>query len=148
MNKFGPKLALAWYAQVNQLNVAIDTQLQFDNISLSCTAPDKELSVIARIKYYSPFHRQMTLIKAFFELQFKHCSLTWYFTTKQVIIRLICYIKEPSGWSVMIKLYHLKNFKMIVLMILTFSHLPLVSLQLCCNRIRKSEEKTVNQKTK
>ena len=35
------------------------------------------MSALARISYYLTFHQKRTLIKAFFEPQFRYCSLTW-----------------------------------------------------------------------
>ena len=47
--------------------------------SLLCAKANRKFSAIARISYYLTFRQKRTLIKAFFESQFRYCSLTWMF---------------------------------------------------------------------
>ena len=41
------------------------------------------MSVLARISYYLTFYQERILIKAFFEFQFRYCSLTWMFHSRK-----------------------------------------------------------------
>ena len=41
------------------------------------------MSALARISYYLTFHQKTTLIKAFFESQFRYCSLPWMFRSRK-----------------------------------------------------------------
>ena len=90
---------LIWESEsVKLLEITIDNHLKLDkHISLLCAKANRKLSDLARISYYLTFHQKRTLIKAFFESQFRYCSLIGCFTAKKVIIKLICYMKELLG---------------------------------------------------
>ena len=66
------------------------------------------MSALARICYYLTFHQKRTLIKAFFESQFRFSKLDVSQPKKKK--KLICCMKELLGWSIMIKYYHFRNF--------------------------------------
>ena len=70
---------LIWESNsVKLLGITIDNHLKFDkHISLLCAKATRKLSALARISYYLTFHQKRTLIKGFFESQFRYCSLTW-----------------------------------------------------------------------
>ena len=70
---------LIWKSNsVKLLGITIDNHLKFDkHISLLCAKANRKLSALARISYYLTFHQKRTLTKAFFESQFRYCSLTW-----------------------------------------------------------------------
>ena len=76
---------LIWESNsVKLLGITIDNHLKFDkHISLLRTKANRKLSALARISYYLTFHQKRTLIKAFFESQFRYCSLTWMFHSRQ-----------------------------------------------------------------
>ena len=60
------------------LGITIDKHLKFDkHISLLCAEANRKLYPLARISYHFLSHQKRTLIKAFFESQFRYCSLTW-----------------------------------------------------------------------
>ena len=74
---------------VELLGVTIDNDLKFDEHLLKIfLKANRKLSALTRIKKYLDFHKIRVLFKAFFESQFKHCSLTWMFhsrkTNKQI----------------------------------------------------------------
>ena len=80
---------------VKLLGIAIDNYLKFDkHISLLCGKANRKLSALAT---FPTFHQKRTLIKAFFESQFRYCSLTRMFHSRKVIIKLICYMNELLG---------------------------------------------------
>ena len=69
---------------VSLLGIAIDNHLKFDKrISLLCGKANRKLSAFGRIFYYLTFHQKRTLIKAFFESQFRYCCLTWMFRNRK-----------------------------------------------------------------
>ena len=69
---------------VRLLGITIDNYLNFDkHISLLCVKANRKLSALARISYYLTFHPKRTLIKAFFESEFRYCSLTWIFYSRK-----------------------------------------------------------------
>ena len=69
---------------VSLLGIAIDNHLKFDKrISLLCAKANRKLSAFGRIFYYLTFHQKRTLIKAFFESQFRYCCLTWMFRNQK-----------------------------------------------------------------
>ena len=76
---------LIWKSNsVKVLRTTIDNHLKFDkHISLLCAKANRKLSALARISYYLTFHQKRTLIKAFFESQFRYCSLTWMFHSRK-----------------------------------------------------------------
>ena len=76
---------LIWESNsVKLLGIMIDNHLKFDNhISLLCAKANRKLSALARISYYITFHQKRPLIKAFFESQFRYCSLTWMFHSRK-----------------------------------------------------------------
>ena len=76
---------LIWESNsVKLLGITIDNHLKFDkHISFFCAKPNRKLSALARISYYLTFHQKRTLIKAFFESQFRYCSLTWMFHSRK-----------------------------------------------------------------
>ena len=81
--KFGTDLI--WERNsIKLLGTTTDIHLKFDkNVSLSCAKATRKLSAIARISYYLTFHQKRTLIKAFFESQFRYCSLSWMFHSRK-----------------------------------------------------------------
>ena len=81
--KFGTDLI--WERNsIKLLGTTTDIHLKFDkNVSLSCAKANRKLSAIARISYYLTFHQKRTLIKAFFESQFRYCSLSWMFHSRK-----------------------------------------------------------------
>ena len=90
---------LIWKSNsVKLLGITIDNHLKFDkHISLFCANANRKLSAVARISYYLTFHQKRTLIKTFFESQFRYCSLTWMFHSRKSNKKLICYMKELLG---------------------------------------------------
>ena len=69
---------------VELLEVTIDNDLKFDEHLLKiCLKTNKKLSALTRIKKYLDFHKMRVLFKAFFESQFKYCSLTWMFHSRK-----------------------------------------------------------------
>ena len=69
-------------------------KLKFDGrVSLLCASANKKLSAIASIT------QKGMSAKAFFESQFQYNFSLGCFTDKQVMITLICYMKESLGWS-------------------------------------------------
>ena len=69
---------------VKLLGITIDNHLKFDkHISLLRAKANRKLSALPRISYYLTFHQKRTLIKAFFESQFRYCSLTWMFHSRK-----------------------------------------------------------------
>ena len=52
-------------------------------ISLLCAKTNRKLSALARISYYLTFHQKRKLIKAFFDSQFRFCSLNWMFHSRK-----------------------------------------------------------------
>ena len=76
---------LIWESNVVKiLGITIDNDLKFDkHISLLCAKANRKLSALARISYYLNFHQIITLVKAFFESQFRYCSLTWMFQSQK-----------------------------------------------------------------
>ena len=77
---------LIWESNsVKLLKKTIDNHLKFDkHISLSCAKAHRKLSALAKISYYLTFHQKRTLLKAFFESQFRNCSLTWMFHSRKI----------------------------------------------------------------
>ena len=66
------------------IGITTDNNLNFDKyISLLCAKANRKLSVLARISSYLTFHQKRTLIKAFFESQFRYGSLTWMFRSRK-----------------------------------------------------------------
>ena len=76
---------LIWESNsVKLLEITIDNYLKFDkHISLLCAKANGKLPALARISYYLTFHQKRTLIKAFFESQFRYCSLTLMFYSRK-----------------------------------------------------------------
>ena len=76
---------LIWESNsVKLLGIMIDNHRKFDkHISLLCAKANRKLSDLARISYYWTFHQKRTLIKAFFESQFRYCSLSWMFHSRK-----------------------------------------------------------------
>ena len=76
---------LIWESNVVKLlGITIDHHLKFGkHISLLCAKANRKLSALPRISYYLTFHQKATLIKAFFESQFRYCSLTWMFHSQK-----------------------------------------------------------------
>ena len=76
---------LIWESNsVKLLGITIDNHLKFDkHISLLCAKANRKLSALARIPYYLTFRQKKNIIKAFFESQFRYCSLTWMFRNRR-----------------------------------------------------------------
>ena len=76
---------LIWESNsVELLGITIDNHLKFDkHVSVLCTNANRNLSVLTRISYYLTLHQKWTLIKVFFESQFRYCSLTWMFYSRK-----------------------------------------------------------------
>ena len=76
---------LIWESNsVKPIGITIDNHLKFDkHVSLLCAKANRKLSGLARISYYLTFHQKRTSIKAFFESQFRYCSLTWMFHSRK-----------------------------------------------------------------
>ena len=52
--------------------ITIDNCLKFyKHISLLCAKANRKMSALARVSYYLTFHQKRTLVKAFFESQFR-----------------------------------------------------------------------------
>ena len=87
---------LIWESNsVKLLGITIDNHLKFvKHISLLCGKANRKLPALAT---FPTFHKKRTLIKAFFESQFRHCSLTRMFHSRKIIIKLICHMKELLG---------------------------------------------------
>ena len=69
---------------VKLLGITIDNHLTFDkHIFLSCAKANRKFSALARISYFLIFHQNRTLTKAFFESQFRYCSLNWMFHSQK-----------------------------------------------------------------
>ena len=76
---------LIWESNsVKLLGITIDNHLKFDkHISLLCIKANRKLFALARISNYLTFHQKRTLIKAFFESQFRYWSLNWMFHSRK-----------------------------------------------------------------
>ena len=76
---------LIWESNsVKLVGTTIDNHLEFDkHISLLCTKANIKLSALARISCHLTFHQKRTLVKAFFESQFRYCSLNWMFHSRK-----------------------------------------------------------------
>ena len=62
------------------LGVVIDRNLNFDEYVFDlCKKAGRKLSVLARLSNYMSFEKRKILLKAFVELQFGYCTLTWMF---------------------------------------------------------------------
>ena len=74
---------LIWESNSDKLlEITIDNHLKFDKrISLLCA--NRKLSALAKISYYVTLHQKRTLIKVFFESQFRYCSLTLIFRSRK-----------------------------------------------------------------
>ena len=83
MGKIGTDLI--WESNsVKLLGITIDNHLKFDkHISLLCIKANRKLFALARISNYLTFHQKRTLIKAFFESQFRYWSLNWMFHSRK-----------------------------------------------------------------
>ena len=82
---------LIWESNsVKLLGITIDNHLKFNKyISLLCAEANRKFSAPSRISYYLTFYQKRTLIKTFFESQFKHCPLTWMFQSGNNKINLL-----------------------------------------------------------
>ena len=108
---------LIWKSNsVKVLRTTIDNHLKFDkHISLLCAKANRKLSALARISYYLTFHQKRTLRKAFFESQFRYCSLTWMFHSRKSnnkinllhdrALRMI-YNEQISSYKELLEKYH------------------------------------------
>ena len=76
---------LIWESNSDKLlGITIDNHPIFDkHISLLCAKANRKLSALARISYYLTLHQKRTLIKVFFESQFRYCSLTLIFHSRK-----------------------------------------------------------------
>ena len=92
---------------------------------------NRKLSAIARVRYYLNFHQKM-LIKARLQSPFKYSYLTLMFYSQKSDSKTNLLHEKLSKWSIMNKLYHLKNFFKIItslmfiitsLMFIIFTHL-------------------------
>ena len=81
--------------KVNNLGAGDDYSGFESRVSLLCAIANKKLSATASI-----MQKGMSA-KAFFEYQFQYNFSRGCFTDNQVIIKLVCYIKESLGWFVM-----------------------------------------------
>ena len=77
---------LIWESNsVKLIEITIDNHLKCDkHISPLCAKANRKLSALGRISYYLTFVQKRTLIKAFFECQFRYCSLTWMFHSREI----------------------------------------------------------------
>ena len=74
---------------VELLGVTIDNELKFDEHLLKiCLKANRKLSALTRITKYLDFHKMRVLFKAFFESQFKYCSITWMFHSRKTSKRI------------------------------------------------------------
>ena len=115
---------------VKLLGITIDNHLKFDkNISLLCTKANRKLSALARISYYLTFHLKRTLIKAFFESQFRYCSLTWMFHSQKSDNKISLLHERPLRmiYNDQISSFQelLEKIIPLLFIILISSHLPL-----------------------
>ena len=68
---------------VQLLGVTIDNKLRFDDhLSEICRKAENKLSALTRIFKFLNFDKRRQLVKAFFESQFKYCSLVWMFCSR------------------------------------------------------------------
>ena len=90
---------LIWESNsVKLLGITIDNHLKFDKyISLLCIKANRKLFALARISNYLTFHQKRTLIKAFFESQFRYWSLTWMFHSRKSNNKINLLQKELLG---------------------------------------------------
>ena len=71
------------------LGLTIDRQLKFDkHVFDICTKAGRKLSALTRMISYLTFYNKMRLLKTFFESQFKYCSLTWMFHSRELNNRI------------------------------------------------------------
>ena len=69
--------------RVKLLGVTIDNKLRFDtHLSEVCRKAENKLSALTRIFRFLSFDKRRLLVKAFFESQFKYCSLVWMFCSR------------------------------------------------------------------
>ena len=69
---------------VKLLGLTIDNELKFDvHLNNVCLKASRKLSALTRIRKYLNFNKTRVLFKGFFESQFKHCSLTWMFHSRE-----------------------------------------------------------------
>ena len=69
--------------RVKLLGVTIDNKLRFDShLSEVCRKAENKLSALTRIFRFLSFDKRRLLVKAFFESQFKYCSLAWMFCSR------------------------------------------------------------------
>ena len=69
---------------VKLLGVTIDNELKFHvHLNNVCLKANRKLSALTRIRKYLDFNKTRVLCKGFFESQFKYCSLTWMFYSRQ-----------------------------------------------------------------
>ena len=69
--------------RVKLLGVTIDNKLRFDtHLSEVCRKAENKLSALTRIFRFLSFDKRRLLVKAFFESQFKYCSLAWMFCSR------------------------------------------------------------------
>ena len=69
--------------RVKLLGVTIDNKLRFDtHLSEICQKAENKLSALTRIFRFLSFDKRRLLVKAFFESQFKYCSLAWLFCSR------------------------------------------------------------------
>ena len=69
---------------VKLLGVTIDNEVKFDvHLNNVCLKANRKLSALTRTRKYLDFNKTRVLFKGFFESQFKYCSLTWMFYSRQ-----------------------------------------------------------------
>ena len=134
MGKIGTDLI--WESNsVKLLGITIDNHLKFDkHISLLCIKANRKLFALARISNYLTFYQKRTLIKAFFESQFRYWSLTWMFHSRKSNNKINLLHERALRMIYNDKFHYFRNFliKIIPLLfiILISSHLPLKCLKL------------------
>ena len=133
---------LIWESNsVKLLGITIDNHLKFDKcISLLCIKANRKLFALARISNYLTFHQKRTLIKAFFESQFRYWSLTWMFHSRKSNNKINLLHERALRMIYNDKFHYFRNFliKIIPLLfvILISSHLPLKCLTLSIKQLQ------------
>ena len=76
-------LQLAVTVTVTLLGILTESELSFDQyVSSICSKASKKLQALGRIATFMSFKKRRTLMKAFIELQFNYCPLTWMFLSR------------------------------------------------------------------
>ena len=70
-------------AKETLLGILLDSRLSFDqHVSAVCSKASENLHGLGNIATFMSFEKSRTLLKAFIELQFNYCPLTWMFHSR------------------------------------------------------------------